>query len=76
MKGNWTREEIEFEEESERLKAVLRPRLTPRFLNTLVEAARTCGDSVDYIEVVAFVEWCFDAAGRPRPHEWEPYQTA
>jgi hypothetical protein len=51
----------------------LRPRLTPEFLETLVEAARISGyENSDYFEVVKFVEWWHERLGLPVP-DLEPY---
>jgi hypothetical protein len=49
------------------------PRLTPDFLATLVEAAKTCGwQEGDYWETMAFVRWCHDQVGRVPP-DLTPY---
>lgn len=51
----------------------LTDRLTPEFLATLVDAARTCGhDAGDYWETMAFVQWCHDQVGAPHP-DLTPY---
>ena len=52
-------------------------RLTDEFLATLVEAARTVGWGVDYIEVMGFVAAVFARAGKtpPTDDELEPYDT-
>ena len=46
----------------------LKPLLTDEFLSTLALAVKTCGWTVDHIESAAFVEWCFDIAGKERPN--------
>ena len=52
----------------------LRPKLTPGFLETLVDAAQTFGNSGDWPAVQEFVEWAFDIAGRERP-ALKPHDT-
>ena len=42
--------------------------LTDEFLETLVKAAETCGNSVDYIELIYFVQYCFDVAEKDMPN--------
>ena len=54
-------------------EAELRSRLTPEFLNTLVEVARTCGWNVDHIETISFVAYCHDLAGITCP-SLDPYE--
>ena len=45
---------------------LLKARLTDEFLATLADAARTCGwEVVEYPDVVDFVNWCREIAGRP-----------
>jgi hypothetical protein len=55
------------------LEAHLRPELSPAFLETLVQAARTCGLGVeDYGAVQDFVRWCFRVAGETEPADLTP----
>jgi hypothetical protein len=55
------------------LEAQLRPELSPAFLETLVQAARTCGLGVeDYGAVQDFVRWCFRVAGETEPADLTP----
>ena len=59
------------QDEHERALSLL---LTPDFLATLIEAARTYGWSGDYVEVGQFVEWCLETAGQPVDRQMlEPY---
>ncbi|HEY5865364.1 MAG TPA: hypothetical protein VI542_07400 [Candidatus Tectomicrobia bacterium] len=62
------------EEEIRVLEAKLKPQLTQEWLDTLVEAARTCGWTVDHGETMHFVRWCCDVAGAEPPASLEPYQ--
>jgi hypothetical protein len=41
--------------------------ITDDFLYTLVEAAQTCGNGVDWVELRDFVVWCFHNAGKECP---------
>ncbi len=50
----------------------LRPLLSDEFLAVLVQAARTCGYTVDYVEVEAFFRWCFSLADKEAP-DLEPF---
>lgn len=54
----------------------LKPRLTREFLDTLLEAGKICGWSVDYVEIKDFVRWCFEVADEtiPTAAEFEPYE--
>jgi hypothetical protein len=61
----------EYEIESERLDAELKPLLTDEFLDTLVKAACTIGWLVDFTEISSFVESCFEIAGKECP----PFDT-
>lgn len=45
------------------LEAALKKKLTPEFLETLVQAARTVGWGADYVEVSVFVETLHEMAG-------------
>jgi len=65
--------DAEYDAEGIRLDAALKPKLTDEFLSILVEAARTCGYSVDHVETVSFVEWCYQIAEKPVP-DCKPYQ--
>ena len=56
------------------LQKRLKPMLTDEFLATLVEAARTVGNSGDSVAIREFVDDLFDIAGRPLP-EHTPYDT-
>jgi hypothetical protein len=60
------------EEERER---ALKSRLTPEFLATLTEAARTAGWTLDHVATYDFVQWCHNIAGveSPSKQEVEPY---
>ena len=62
-------------EELSKLESDLKPRLTPDFLQTLVQAARTYGWSGDYTVVCEFVQWCEDIAGKEqsKPEALEPF---
>src|SRR5215831_2522864 len=53
--------------------AKLKKRLTKRVLEVFVEAARTYGWNGDYIEVVYFINWCFDVARKDRPSSFFAY---
>src|SRR5215831_13194819 len=53
--------------------AKLKKRLTKRVLAVFVEAARTYGWNGDYIEVVDFINWCFDVARKDRPSSFFAY---
>jgi hypothetical protein len=53
----------------------LKPLLDRQFLSTLVEAARVCGHSVDYVELVSFVGWCYGLLGK-EPPDLTPYGSA
>ena len=52
----------------------LRPMLTDEFFEVLVEAAKTCGWSVDHVVTDDFVNWCRDVVGKERstivPYEY------
>lgn len=50
---------------------LLKPLLTDEFLETLLVAARTCGWSVDLIEISSFVGWCYELAGKDEPDTQE-----
>ena len=63
------------EAEMRRLEAALTPHLTEAFLATLVMAARTCGDTVDWVELWDFVQWCHHTAGRDIARKMDPYVT-
>lgn len=52
----------------------LKPLLTDEFLSTLTKAARTCGHTVDYAELVDFVLWCYDVAEKVEPEQLRPYE--
>ena len=62
-------------EELSKLESDLKPRLTPDFLQTLVQAARTYGWSGDYTEIYDFVRWCEEIAGKEqsKPEALEPF---
>ena len=62
-----TKEEIEFDKNSEIAEERLKPMLTNEFLETLRIAVKTCGWDVDHIESSAFVDWCFEIAGKDKP---------
>ena len=51
----------------------LEPLLTNEFLKTLQLAVKTCGWSVNHIESVAFVQWCFKLAEKEIP-DTKPYK--
>ena len=57
----------EYEEKIAELEAELKPELTAKFLAILVKAVKTCGWSVDHIETINFVQWCYDVAGEKAP---------
>jgi hypothetical protein len=62
---------------AEELEEKLRPQLTDEFLDTLVQAARTCGWSSDHTETMSFVYWCYDIVGKSRTREFpnlDPFQ--
>ena len=42
----------------------LKPLLTDKFLETLLESVKVCGWSVDYCESLQFVEYCFELTGK------------
>jgi len=65
-------DDIDYNKKSEELELNLKPKLTREFLNTLVEAVKICGWSVDLIESANFVDWCFDLAEVDRVN-LEPY---
>lgn len=62
-----------YEAKSIELENELKPFLTDEFLFNLVKAARICGWSVDHIETIKFVRWCFDIAGEKRPEDLSPF---
>ncbi len=51
----------------------LRPFLGKEFLGVLSEAAKTYGWNGNYTEVVNFVKWCFELAGKELP-DLTPYE--
>ena len=53
-------------------ESALAEHLDAAFLATLAIAVRTCGWTVDAVESVSFVEWCFDLAKITRP-KLEPF---
>jgi hypothetical protein len=64
------------EAELQERERALAPRLTPEFLETLREAVRVVGWSVDAVESISFVEKVHEMAGvKVKPDEVEPYQT-
>lgn len=65
----------DYDSNMQKMEQVLKPKLTDAFLADLVIAMKTCGWSVDAVETIRFVEWCFDLAEKPRPsaEELEPY---
>lgn len=63
----------EYDLREKELENKLKPLLTDEFLSTLVRAAKTIGWSVDHQEVCAFVDYCFETAGKECP-DLEPYQ--
>lgn len=62
--------------ERERQEALLVPKLTDEFLETLVHAARVVGWGVDHWEVISFVQEVFALTGkdeRPSEDELRPF---
>ena len=51
--------------QSDEMELILRPLITDEFLSTLTIAARVSGWSHDYYEILSFVEWCYELAGKP-----------
>lgn len=45
----------------------LKPKLTDEFLETLTQAVRTCGWSLDMVETGRLAEWCYELAGKSAP---------
>jgi hypothetical protein len=70
----------EYDKQYDELESRLKPLLTEEFLDTLIEAVRTCGWSIDHIESSKLVYWCLDVAGDVRADGadgsiTEPYQN-
>jgi hypothetical protein len=64
------------ESELKRREQALAERLTPEFLETLREAVRVVGWSVDAVESMAFVAYLHEIAGQPAERgSMEPYQA-
>ena len=63
----------EYDKKGKEFEAELKPILTDEFLSTLVKAVQTCGWSVDYVESVDFVKWCFEVAGKEAPQLLTPF---
>lgn len=60
--------------ENQHIQAI-KPKVTPEFIDTLVELARIFGWSSDYIEVMSFVRFCSNITGRTlTPEDLEEYQ--
>ena len=57
-----------YEKKDEELEAELKPFLTDEFLSTLVKTAKTCGWSIDHIESMKLIYWCFFVAGKEKPN--------
>lgn len=57
----------EYEEKDKKLETKLKPFLTDEFLSTLIKTAKTCGWSIDHIESINLIFWCFDVAGKEQP---------
>lgn len=65
--------DAEYEVKDKEYEDALKPKLTNEFLATLVEAARTCGWSVDHIETQSFVHWCFEVVDKKSPKNLSPF---
>jgi len=60
-----------YAEKETELENEIKPILTDEFLSTLIKAARTCGWSVDHIETVHFINWCFNVVEKKQPERDE-----